>query len=220
MMMEGRFGSDDPDDTISNLRSEKTVKNTKYCVDILRQFCAAKGKSPQFEENPTMDLNFLLKEFYTNMRKHGGDYYKLGSFMTIRHAINRHLKEPPYNKTFDILKDQEFNDANLAFKGMCKRLRAVGKGKTQHKTVIAKGDVQKLYEHPAVFNVNAPVGLLNKVWFETLLHFCRRGQENLRDMKPSDFEVRTDDRGLKYVSKVSDFTHLFKIKQGREVTPA
>jgi hypothetical protein len=87
----------------------------------------------------------------------------------------------------------EFKEANNTFKAMCKKLRKEGKGQVEHKRSIKKGDIKRLYEHSYVFNATSPSGLLNKVWFEVLLYFCRRGQENLRDMEPSDFEVSTDD---------------------------
>ncbi|VDI28096.1 Hypothetical predicted protein [Mytilus galloprovincialis] len=72
-------------------------------------------------------------------------------------------------------------------------MRQEGKGKIQHKPSIQKGDIVKLYNHPRVFNPNIPTGLLNKVFFELILYFCRRGQENLRDLKVSDFDILTDD---------------------------
>ena len=60
-----------------------------------------------------------------------------------------------------------------------------------------------MYNHPRVFNPNIPSGLLSKVFFEIILYFCRRGQENLREMKPDDFETKTDDDGQQYICKVT-----------------
>ena len=73
----------------------------------------------------------------------------------------------------------------------------------KHKRPGDKGDIKKLYDHPRVFNVETPQGLLNKVLFEILLYFCRRGQENLRDLRPSDFEVSMDDEGKEYIRRTS-----------------
>jgi hypothetical protein len=78
-----------------------------------------------------------------------------------------------HNKTFNILTGTVFQESNHLFTGMCKRLRKFGKGKVRHKNPIDKGDIKKLYEHPHVFNICTPSGLLNKVWFEVLLYFCR-----------------------------------------------
>ena len=68
-------------------------------------------------------------------------------------------------------------------------MREQGKDQVHHKPTIQKGDMQKLYSHPHVFNTDIPSGLLNKVLFEILLYFCRRGQENVREMKPSDLRL-------------------------------
>ena len=37
-----------------------------------------------------------------------------------------------------------------------------------------------------------------------MLYFCRRGRQNLRQLKKADFEVHTDATGAKFVSKVRD----------------
>jgi len=82
-------------------------------------------------------------------------------------------------------------------------MREQGKDKVHHKPTIQKGDMQKLHSHPHVFNTDIPSGLLNKVLFEILIYFCRRGQENVREMKPSDFEVSTGDNGKRFIYKVT-----------------
>ena len=51
----------------------------------------------------------------------------------------------------------------------------------QHKPPISEEDLRKVYSSSA-FNINTPVGLQNKVWFEVTLFFCPR-QENLCDLK-------------------------------------
>ena len=47
---------------------------------------------------------------------------------------------------------------------------------------------------------DSPQGLLNKV---VLLYFCtRRGRENIRELDSSDFEIKYDADGRKYITKV------------------
>ncbi|CAC5420085.1 KCTD1_15 [Mytilus coruscus] len=166
------------------------------------------------EDRSPASLNNLLKDFYVNIRQANGDFFSRSSFCIIRQSINRHLKQPAHNKPFDIISDTEFTTANNVFKAMCKKLRKEGKGQIKHKKSVAKGDIKKLYEHPRAFNVNSPSGLLNKVWFEVLLYFCRRGQGNLREMKPSDFQISEDDEGKEYVHKIS--SEVTKNHQGVE----
>ena len=54
----------------------------------------------------------------------------------------------------DIIKDPAFDGANNALSSMCKKMRQDG-----------KGDMQKLYTDPYVFNIDTPTGLLYKVFF-------------------------------------------------------
>ena len=44
---------------------------------------------------------------------------------------------------------------------------------------------------------DSPQGLLNKVLFETILYFCRRGRKNIRELDSSDFEIKYDADGRK-----------------------
>jgi len=165
-----------------------------------------------FENLATPPLNLFLKEFYVNLRQTNDELYNKSSFIVIRQSINRFMKHSPVNREVDIIKDSAFDGANNVLSSMCKRMRLDGKGKINHKPSIQKGDMQKLCNDPYVFNIDTPTGLLYKVFFETVLYFCRRGQENLRSMSPKDFQLRTDDSGKPCVCKVS--SELTKIHQG------
>ena len=59
---------------------------------------------------------------------------------------------------------------------------------------------------------DTPIGLVNKVIFEIIPCFCRRGQENLRMLKVTDFKIKTGTDGVKYVQKVT--AELDKNHQG------
>jgi hypothetical protein len=63
-------------------------------------------------------------------------------------------------------------------------------------------DIRKLYHQTHLMNADTPQGLLNKVLFETILYFCRRGRENIRDLEASDFEIKVDADKRRYVVKV------------------
>ncbi|CAC5364162.1 KCTD1_15 [Mytilus coruscus] len=212
-----RFGTaedDDIDDLMNDVLAKNTQKSTKFAVKLVYDYCVSKGVDANIEDRSPASLNNLLKEFYVNLRQANGDFYSRSSFCVIRESIYRHLKQPPYNKPFDIISDTEFTTAINVFKAMCKKLRKEGRGQIKHKKSVAKGDIKKLYEHLRAFNVNSPSGLLSKVWFEVLLYFCRRGQENLREMKPSDFQISEDDEGKEYVHKIS--SEVTKTHQGVE----
>ena len=49
-----------------------------------------------------------------------------------------------------------------------------------------------------------PRTVQNKVFFEIMLYFCRRGRQNLRELKIKDFSSAKDDKGARYVTKSGD----------------
>ena len=53
---------------------------------------------------------------------------------------------------------------------------------------ISDEDARLLYSSGILSN-KSPESLLNKVFFEIMLHLCRRGQENLREITTDDFEI-------------------------------
>lgn len=103
----------------------------------------------------------------------------------------------------DIIKDPEFTEANTVYQTEISELKREGKVKTQHKPPINNEDIRKLYES-GLFNLNQPDTLQNKVFFEIMLFFCRRGRQNLRELKTEDFSIKTDPYGVRYVDKIND----------------
>ena len=160
-----RFGSaseEDMSDILTDLNAKNTDKSTKFAAKLVRDYCLAKNSDMDFENLAAPQLNLFLKEFYVNLRQTNGELYNKSSFIVIRQSINRFLKHPPVNRAVNIIKDSAFDGANNAFSSMCKRMRQDGKGKINHKSSIQKGDMQKLYNDPYVFNIDTPTGLLYK----------------------------------------------------------
>ncbi|CAG2251361.1 KCTD1_15 [Mytilus edulis] len=146
-----RFGTaedEDIDDLMNDVLANNTKKSTKFALKLVYDYCVSKGIDANIEDRSPASLNNLLKEFYVNIRQANGDYYSRSSFCVIRQSINRHLKQPPHNKPFDVITDTAFTTANNIFKAMCKKLRKEGKGQIKHKKSVDKGDIKKLYEHP------------------------------------------------------------------------
>ena len=124
----------------------------------------------------------------------------MGSLRTLRFGLKRHFKTV---SGFDIIDDEGFSEANEVYAAKCVQLKKDGLAKVQHKPPIDDADLKKLYES-GVFNTDNPKTLLNKVFFEIMLNFCRRGRQNLRQLKKSHFAVLVDASGKKFVSKVVD----------------
>ena len=110
------------EEEIQNLRTElnskSTQKSNKRAAGTLRQYLMEKKQRSDFENFDKVTLNAALSQFYVNLRKPDGTKYKMTSFESIRHSLNRYLKYPPFNKTFDIVKDEEFRNANVNFRAV------------------------------------------------------------------------------------------------------
>ena len=115
---------------------QKHQKSTKYAVKLLYDYCFWEELDPEFENRTASDLNKLLKQFYANVRRVDGEYYNRSSMCIIRQSINRHLKQPPHSKPYDIMTGFELKEANNTFKAICKKLRKEGKGQVEHKRSI------------------------------------------------------------------------------------
>ena len=93
----------------------------------------------------------------------------------------------------------------------CVDLKRQGLAKVEHKPPICEEDLKKLYESTA-FGLDDPEKLQNKVFFEVMLYFCRRGRQNLRQLKKTNFSFNTDSTGARYVCKATNEL----TKKGRE----
>ena len=101
------------------------------------------------------------------------------------------------------MNEEEFGEANKVFAAKCVQLKKDGQPKVQHKPPIADADLKKVYES-GVFSTDHPKSLLNKVFLEIMLCFCRHGRQNLRHLKRSDVVLKTDSTETKFESKVND----------------
>ena len=142
----------------------------------------------------------MLKLFYAEARKTDGTSYSKSTLNSLRFGLNRHFKA---TRDFDIINDSEFTDANKVFGAKCVDLKRQGLAKVEHKPPICEEDLKKVYES-GVFCLNDPEKLQNKVFFEVMLYFCRRGKQNLRQLKKTDFSFNTDGTGARYVCKTTD----------------
>ena len=198
--MASRFGTLSFDE-IAEIEKKKDTENTKKVitksVKALRSFLHERGSNTDFESFPVNDLDDTLKQFYANARTEKGEYYKVTSYNQLRFGVMRYLKE----KDIDI-NGEAFKKSNETFKAVKKDLVRRGKGSVEHRNPISKGDLEKLYSHPRVFNPDTPMGLQQKVLFELILYTCRRGRENLHDMTKATYGVFKDDSGREYVEQV------------------
>ena len=181
------------DDLLNRKDSENTQKVTKKAVTVFREYLSAKNRPEDFENFEKDELGNVLSRFYVEARRSDGNHYKTSSLNGVRAGLNRHLKQNYYlgSGTIDIIRDKDFVAANMAFRAAIVELKKIGKGDVQHHQAIDENDIAKLYRS-GVFDQNSPTGLQLKVWFELMLYICRRGRENLRELKKDHFVVATD----------------------------
>ena len=181
------------DDLLNRKDSENTQKATKKAVTVFREYLSAKNRPEDFENFEKDELGNVLSRFYVEARRSDGNHYKTSSLNGVRAGLNRHLKQNYYlgSGTIDIIRDKDFVAANMAFRAAIVELKKIGKGDVQHHQAIDENDIAKLYRS-GVFDQNSPTGLQLKVWFELMLYICRRGRENLRELKKDHFVVATD----------------------------
>jgi hypothetical protein len=173
------------------INSKETIRSNQKAARLFKAYTEELNQDPNFEEFDAVRLNGVLSHFYMNARKQDGEFYKA---TMLKHAINRYLRDPPYNRKFDIMKDDKFWDTNVSFKAALAELKRIGKGSVQHHHVINESDRQKLYESKHM-NPNTPYGLMIR----------RRSPENMNIMSKSTFEVLQEPKsGLKYMAKCTD----------------
>ncbi|CAG2184722.1 unnamed protein product [Mytilus edulis] len=168
-------------------------------------------KDATFENYTIEQLNDALTEFYAEVRNTDGEYYAKSTLVGIRASINRHLRAPPFSKTYSIMSDDSaFLKSNKMFLAMIKKVQREGMDRTKHHSSISEGDLHKLRSSDALSTQN-PKTLQRKIWFDLVLSFGRRGRENQRFFTDKTFVVKSDDCGRRYVEMaVSETTKNHK----------
>jgi hypothetical protein len=189
----------------------KSTKNgvTQNVPFVIVAWLAENSFNKEFETLDPVTLNARLKVFYGNLQKKDGKDYSKSSLVGIRSAISRHMTSPPYNKKLSLMKDSDFITSNHVFTGLIKMLKRDGKDVTIHKKAISEGNIQKLYTS-GVFGLEDPVSLQNKVFWDIMLNFARRGQEGLDILTRQSYGKFQDDKGhsfYKMMYNESNKTH-------------
>ena len=96
--------------------------------------------------------------------------------------------------------DDSFSDArsDATWNNAAKSLKAVAKVTLiiTRKLKRKEEDLKHLYGQ---FDITAPTGLQEKVWFDLMFQLTRRGRENMRAMTKEMFRIGTDGQGKRFV---------------------
>ena len=148
-----------------------------------------------FEKRPAEQPIEILRFFYAEVTKKGGELYKKSLLNCICEGIARHLKK---ERNIDVIEDPVYESANDVFRAQLIELIRQGKGATEHKQLVEGKELQKLYDS---FDISTPRRFQQKVWVDIMLYLTRRGRENLRQMTKSTFEIKVDAAGKRFVTK-------------------
>ncbi|XP_033759203.1 uncharacterized protein LOC117341461 [Pecten maximus] len=205
-MATARFASVDGDELkgiIDNIDSANTKRTTMTSVKLFREYLSAKNYATDFENFTQDDLDSKLSSFYVEMRNKNGDMYKKSTLISYRHGLQRHL-EKCRSDNIDITNHNIFRKSSQAFKGMSKELKRQGLAAVNHHPPVSDGDLKNLYHYLLQGNLEDAQLLQYKVFIDLMLHFGRRGRENLATLTRQDFAVGRDDEGALYVYKTTD----------------
>ena len=151
----------------------------------------------------TGQLDQNLRRFYAEARTQKGEPYSKSTLLGFRHAIERYLNAPPYNKGLQLASDPRFMRSNQMLDAQLINLRRNGKENVTHKPAIEEGHLKQL-KTSGVFSLSSPLSLLRNVWFHIVLFFCRRGREGQRALTTNSFKFATDAAGRKFVTMAHD----------------
>ncbi len=197
------IGEEAMTDLLDKKDSKSTAKTIKKGQKAFRDYLSENGIDTNFELLGKSDLNEHLRNFYACIKKKGkgantdGGLYKINAFTNLKYGLARFIKS---SMGYDIVDDVAFESSGQVYKAMLKKLAREGYGGTNHMVSISEEDLALLFSgtHHA-FDVNTPVGLQQKVWFDIVFYLCRRGQENQRNMKKATYQVSTDASGRDFV---------------------
>ncbi|WAR28833.1 hypothetical protein MAR_014537 [Mya arenaria] len=160
------------------------------------------AENANFEEMPKYALNNHLRMFFESNRTVKDEELK-----KIHYSLCEvwPIKVPEREMSYRYFKRQRLCDCNKNLQCEINGFAEKGKGSVVHKPQIADHHMKKLMDPAKVaFNVNTPCGLQNKVLFDIMYYPCRRGRENLREMKKTTFAVEVHSSGREYVRQIMD----------------
>jgi hypothetical protein len=161
--------------------SKSTTTGMNVIENILKGFCVSR----QLPGIPTSkeELIPLLKEFWPSIRQTNGEEFKAGTLRTYLHLLRSQWQ---HSHGFDIISDPDFHEVNVVFNNYTASLKKRGKGCVKHHPHVIKEDIQLAVE---TLDVEDPRQLQFLAWLFIQLYFCRRGMENMAEMRKDNILI-------------------------------
>ncbi|XP_052068538.1 uncharacterized protein LOC127707827 isoform X2 [Mytilus californianus] len=194
----------------TNFESKSTQANTRWGVKMFQEWSVeTTGSEVDLESISKEDLNNNLKHFYAEFKpkyqekrasrmpeKYASVYHR-NTFINVRSALNRHLKD--LQRNIDIVRDKEFRNSNNMLDSTLKMMTKSGLSRpTQHKDIIEMDDLKKIRDY--IYQKSCtPVILRLRVWYFLSIHFVSRGLKFHQQLLKDSFDFLKDTNGDEYV---------------------
>ena len=105
---------------------------TDFFSKFFKEWLVNTGQDANFEEMSKETLASTLHLFYPSAcqkpknYQEQEDFYQKQTLVNICSAINRHKQMPPYNCTWDLMKDSKFKAPNRSFSGNLRKQKDEG----------------------------------------------------------------------------------------------
>ena len=187
---------------LSERKSVNTNKATETYVTALCEYLAFKNMDP-LDIVTDENLPQVLADFYSEVCTPKGEIYCVQSYKCIHSALNRYFQD---SRRINIISDTRFIGANAMFDAMKVNAKKVGKGVRKPTIRILNDDMMKLgvYFMQDMDGIVDPKKFQQCLMFYIIYYFCRRGRENLKEMKLNTYIVYTDEKGKKFVKQNID----------------
>ena len=183
------------------LQSVGNLTFAKHFVLTTEWFQQQQEFTNEIENTEVDELNKCLANIYVSVTKTDGSYYKKTSLLSIRAALDRHLKAPPNNKKFSICDNNIVIHANKTLNAYLKHLSSTGEiAGTVHKESISAEVIQRLYKKVELVeaSTHVPRALMQTAWLFISLYFGKRGRENQAAIKKSILRLVATAGGAEY----------------------
>ena len=176
-------------------KAESTNRVIKSAEYLFKEFLSAKGLSMQKFSYDNSSLDNELKEFFLTIKRKDGERYKSKSLHSLKYGIKQFIMKELGK---DIGEEGNFPLSAEAFKVAIHLSKKDGRGSVNHKQPLTEGDKEKLKAYQQDYST--PIKLQQKVFTDVMFHFCRRGRENLREIRADWFTFNRDENNLEYVT--------------------
>lgn len=166
---------------------------------VFLDWLVEKGLDTNFEKLDDEALCNLLRRFYGEIVTKEGESYSRNSLLGPLGAIQRYLIGETVQRVPNIFSGTQFKAANSVLTGKIRKMKKEGCDASKSHPAIAESDIKLMYSTKTLCDDN-PTSLQLKVYYESGLHFGRRGKEGLRELKKTDIKFKRDEIGGDYAT--------------------